>query len=66
MRDLSRMDVSMVSGGMSELTCTVEVSLTPSVSCTGTESAWINAGMKAWAFLAVSPFTVPGIIERLS
>ena len=51
------------SGG--ELTCTVTVSANPSASCTGSESDWIAAGAKVYYFLAASPFTVPGIIERI-
>ena len=63
MRSLSAVELSEVSGG--ELTCTVTVSANPSASCTGSESDWIAAGAKVYYFLAASPFTVPGIIERI-
>ncbi|WP_198014140.1 hypothetical protein [Pseudoxanthomonas sp. J35] len=65
MRTMFAEEVAMVSGG--ELTCTVEISKKdPKVECTGTLSEWAEAGKAVWDFLAASPITVPGIIERLS
>jgi hypothetical protein len=61
MRLLDQNEICQISGG--EATCTVGV---PSgVSCTGTLSELGEVAVKAYAFLAISPFTVPGIIERL-
>lgn len=62
MRQLSDMEIENISGG--EATCTVGI---PSgVSCTGTVGELRDLAVKAYAFLAVSPFSVPGIIHRLS
>ena len=63
MRDLSGREICGVSGG--EATCTVSFGTDTSISCTGTVSELGTLAVKAYAFLAVSPFTVPGIIERL-
>lgn len=62
MHTLSNCEISKVSGG--ELNCTVTVSANPSASCTGGLSDWGSAVKSIWDFLAASPFTVPGIIER--
>lgn len=64
MRNLYIQEVSEVSGG--ELNCKVTLGVPTSVSCEGSESDWSTAGKKVYAFLAVSPFTIPGIIERLT
>lgn len=62
MRVITQQEIFNVSGG--EATCTVGI---PSgVSCTGTVGELRDLAVKAYAFLAVSPFTVPGIIHRLS
>lgn len=61
MRVITQEEICGVSGG--EATCTVGI---PSgVSCTGTLSELGQVAVKAYAFLAISPFTVPGIIHRL-
>ncbi len=64
MRPLSLSDIETVSGA--ELVCTATVSKDPSLSCTGTASDWVAAGKAVWDFLAASPITVPGILERIS
>jgi hypothetical protein len=63
MRNLSMDEVVAVSGG--EMTCTASLGTNTSVSCTGGVSEWAMVGKLAWKALAASPFTVPGIIERL-
>lgn len=64
MRSLSFEELPMVSGG--ELECSVTISKEPSLTCSGGVSDWVHAGKVVWYALAASPFTVPGIIERLS
>ncbi len=64
MRNVTSKEVSMVGGG--ELVCTVTVGQVNTVSCTGAESSWLTAGQKVFAFLAVNPFTVPGVLVRVS
>lgn len=63
MRSLTVDEVGAVTGG--ELECTVTLSKDPSLSCTGSASDWAAAGKAVWNFLAASPVTVPGIIERI-
>ncbi len=63
MRTLSMEERNDVSGG--EMTCTVSVGTDTSVSCTGNTGDWQQFGRAVWAFLAVSPITVPGIITRV-
>lgn len=63
MRNLSFEEVSKISGG--ELECSVTISKDPSLTCSGGWSDWVAAGGAVWDFLAASPFTVPGIIERI-
>lgn len=64
MRNLSLEEISEISGG--ELECSVTISKDPSLTCSGGVSDWWAAGEMVWNFLAASPFTVPGIIERIS
>ena len=63
MRSLKMDELSSVNGG--EMTCTLSVGTNTSASCTGTGSEWLQVGQAVWAFLSLSPFTVPGIITRL-
>lgn len=62
MRNLTMSESALVSGG--ELNCTITVGTTTTASCTGSESDWVAAAKKVYYFLAASPVTVPGIIER--
>lgn len=64
MRSLNVDEMGSVGGG--EMTCTASVGTDTSLSCTGTASEWKQVGRAVWAFLAVSPITVPGIITRIS
>lgn len=64
MRSLCMEEVLEVSGG--ELECSVTLSKDPSLTCSGGWSDWVAAGTFVWHALAASPFTVPGIIERIS
>jgi hypothetical protein len=64
MRSLCFEEVSAVSGG--ELECAVTVSKDASVTCSGGLSDWIMAGRFVWTCLEASPFTVPGILARIS
>jgi hypothetical protein len=64
MRTLKMNELDCVEGG--EMTCTVSVGTDTSVSCTGNGGDWLRAGQAVWAFLAMSPITVPGIITRVA
>lgn len=64
MRELVYTEVQSISGG--EAQCTVSLGTSTTVSCTGTVSELGTVAAQIYSFLAVSPFTVPGIIQRLS
>ncbi|KAF1702818.1 hypothetical protein CSC68_05965 [Pseudoxanthomonas suwonensis] len=66
MHTLSMQDCFRVSGGEpKELYCSATVGTNgASVTCGGYTSTWGTAARATYAFLAASPFTVPGIIER--
>lgn len=61
MRLVAKEEICNISGG--EATCTIGVPA--GVSCTGTLSELGQVAVKAYAFLSLSPVSVPGIIERL-
>ena len=63
MRSLSIEEISSIAGG--ELECSVTISKDPSLVCSGGVSDWFGASTFVWYALAASPFTVPGIVERI-
>lgn len=61
MRELSKQEVTAVSGGALE--CSVGV---PSgVSCKGSPGDFKDAAVRLWAISAVSPVSGPGLIMRV-
>ena len=64
MRILSKEEACNVSGGEAE--CTVSIGTSTGVSCTGSVGELAMVAAQVYGFLAASPFTIPGIIVRIS
>jgi len=64
MRVINQDEICNISGG--EATCTISAGTSTGVSCTGTVNELGTVAVQAYAFLATSPFTIPGIIYRLT
>lgn len=63
MRSVSCEEATAVAGG-GEINCGFKISIPPSVHCDGPASNWGVVAKHVYVALAMSPVTVPGVIER--